>query len=182
MWARIRDTTGLRRWRTSSTTSFYITQTWIILSERAGSQKIVKIHATCWESDAPGGHWSDTLTGSIDPEGLRSTADLPRCPAPGCGAMARPAVVWFGEMLPLHEIQTASEFCSSADALISVGTSGLVSGGYGFADAVKARGGSVIEVNPNQTHLSSLADVAVRMGSAKALPLILQLVQGETLP
>ncbi len=156
-----------------------ITQNVDNLSERAGSRKIVKIHGDLLGMRCSRCHWSDTLTEPIDADGLRSGADLPRCPAPGCGAMARPAVVWFGEMLPLQEIQSATEYCISADALISVGTSGLVSGGYGLADAVRARGGSVIEVNPHQTHLSTLADVAVRMGSAKALPLILQLVRGE---
>jgi len=158
-----------------------ITQNVDNLSERAGSRKIVKIHGDLLGIRCSRCDWSDARSEPIDAAGLRSAADLPRCPAPGCGALARPTVVWFGEMLPLQEIRSASEFCASADVLISVGTSGLVSGGYGFADAVKARGGSVIEVNPNQTHLSTLADVAVRMGSARALPQILQLIRGEAI-
>ena len=63
-----------------------------------------------------------------------------------------------------------------ADAILIVGTSGAVSGGYGLADNVSALGGGVIELNPQETCLSHLADVCLRAPSAEALPALLSLL------
>ncbi len=149
-----------------------ITQNVDNLSERAGSRKMVKIHGDlmevwCWRCD-----WRSVLEEPVDPASLRSPDDVPRCPV--CGSLARPGVVWFGEMLPPEAIERALSFVERADVLLTVGTSGLVSGGYGLTGMVRGHGGRVIEVNPNETYLSDEADVLVREGSATALPAMLE--------
>ncbi len=148
-----------------------ITQNVDNLSERAGSRKLVKIHGDlmeiwCWRCE-----WKSVLEQPVDPGSLRTQDDLPRCPA--CRSLARPGVVWFGEMLPPAAIERAISFTAAADVLLTVGTSGLVSGGYGFTDYVRGHGGKVIEVNPNETYLSDQADILIRSGSATTLPAIL---------
>lgn len=152
-----------------------ITQNVDNLSERAGSRKMVKIHGDlmdvwCWRCE-----WRSVLDRPVSPASLNTPADIPRCPV--CGSLTRPGVVWFGEMLPAAAIERAISFTSAAEALITVGTSGLVSGGYGFTESVRSHGGKVIEVNPNETCLSDQADVLVRAGSASALPAILELLR-----
>lgn len=52
--------------------------------------------------------------------------DLPRCPK--CGGLARPAVVWFGE-IPFH-IDEIFELADKADLCLVVGTSSMVRTGF----------------------------------------------------
>jgi len=53
-----------------------------------------------------------------------------------------------------------------------IGTSGVVQPAASLVDAAKAYGAAIIEVNPNPSELSSLADVCVRSGCKEALPAI----------
>ncbi|BCW99011.1 MAG: NAD-dependent deacylase [Armatimonadota bacterium] len=152
-----------------------ITQNVDNLSERAGSRKLVKIHGDLMEIWCCRCHWKSVLDRPVSPDSLRTPDDLPRCP--DCGSLARPGVVWFGEMLPPAAIERAISFTAVAEVLLTVGTSGLVSGGYGFTDYVRSHGGKVIEVNPNDTYLSDQADIQIRSGSATALPAILERLQ-----
>lgn len=58
--------------------------------------------------------------GSIEP--VIPKQDLPRCTK--CGALARPGVVWFGEV-PVH-METIDELVDEADLCLVVGTSSTV--------------------------------------------------------
>lgn len=144
-----------------------VTQNIDDLSERAGSRAMVKIHGDLMAAWCTRCEWKDRLEEPVDPRTL-AVGSLPLCPR--CGSLARPGVVWFGESLPRREMDAALSFSMQADAVLIVGTSGMVSGGYGLADNVAAMGGRVIEVNPQETYLSHLADVCIRETSAKALP------------
>lgn len=53
-----------------------------------------------------------------------SVEELPRCTQPGCNGLLRPAVVWFGERIPL--LRTIDELVDKADLCIVVGTSSTV--------------------------------------------------------
>ncbi|MCC6484516.1 MAG: NAD-dependent deacylase [Armatimonadetes bacterium] len=149
-----------------------VTQNVDDLSERAGSQKIVKIHGDLLTVRCTHCGTEKRVEAYINPALLRQTDDLPVCGQ--CAGLLRPGVVWFGELLPEGLIERALLFATQSDALLVVGTSGFVSGGYGLAEAVLRAGGTVIELNPNQTHLSALAQVHVRQPSASALPAIVQ--------
>ena len=95
----------------------------------------------------------------------------PECPE--CGGLIRPGVVWFGEALPAEEWATAEQRMKTADAVLIVGTSGVVFPAAGLPMMAHAREIPIVEVTPMRTDLSPLATVVVEDTAAHALPLIL---------
>jgi NAD-dependent deacetylase len=106
------------------------------------------------------------------------TSALPRCAS--CGALLRPDVVWFGEMIPRGALIEADEAAADCDAFLSVGTSSLVYPAAGLAEVAMRRGVPVIEVNPNRTDLSPHAEVALAGPAGYLLPALWHaLAQGD---
>lgn len=66
------------------------------------------------------------------------------------------------------------EAVAHADALIVVGTSGLVYPAAGLPEYALTRGTVVVEVNPEPTPLSATATVTIRATAGAALPGLLQ--------
>ena len=97
---------------------------------------------------------------------------VPACPA--CEGPLRPAVVWFGEPLPRRALAVAEEAVSGCELMLVVGTSGVVQPAASFAWTARSRGARVIEVNPASTPISEIADVSLRGGSARLLPLLVE--------
>ncbi len=97
-------------------------------------------------------------------------ADLPRCPE--CHALLRPGVVWFGEQLPLREVQRVENFLDrdGCDVVIVVGTTATFGYIIDWALQANRNGGELIEVNPEETPLSRFATRRVREPAAIALP------------
>lgn len=87
-----------------------------------------------------------------------------------CGAYVRPGVVWFGEAIPEHAMHAADEAARSADVFVSVGTSALVYPAAGLVETALRAGAVVIEINPEPTPLSSLADHVLRAPAETLLP------------
>ena len=98
--------------------------------------------------------------------------DVPTCQA--CGDLLRPAVVWFGETLPIGALRAADEAIGSCDAILVVGTSGVVQPAASFAFSARHRGAKVIEINPEETPISEVADVVLRGPAAVELPFLLE--------
>ena len=94
----------------------------------------------------------------------------PRCQ---CGALLRPDVVWFGEMLPEHAIARASAAIIGADLLLVIGTSGAV---YPAAGLVSLHRGLSIEVNPQTSGVSSACSFAIASRAAEAVPALVEAV------
>jgi NAD-dependent deacetylase len=61
--------------------------------------------------------------------------------------------------------------------MLLVGTSAQVYPAAGFPLDVKRSGGSLIEVNPNETPLTEVADVVLRAPSGESLPLVVTRLQ-----
>lgn len=101
-------------------------------------------------------------------EGSEDTADLPSCSA--CGSLLRPDVVWFGEMLDPAVLGEAQRLAAEAEVCLVIGTSAVVHPAAGLANETKRRGGRVIEVNPEETPLSAIADCCVRSSATEAIP------------
>jgi NAD-dependent deacetylase len=106
-----------------------------------------------------------------EPVDATSTSTLPRCGA--CAALLRPAVVWFGEMLPEPVLQEAFHWAGSADAALVVGTSALVHPAASLPLLVRDRGGALIEVNPVESPLTPGAAVSLRAPAGSVLPEVL---------
>jgi NAD-dependent deacetylase len=135
----------------------------------AGSRRVVELHGNifryrCFDRDHPVAEWPET--GEVPP----------RC---ACGSLLRPDVVWFGELLSAADLDRAYAALAACDTLLVVGTSGLVYPAAGFAELARGVGARVIEVNPDPTPLSALADVVVRAGARDALPPIVARLERE---
>ena len=135
------------------------------LHERAGTQNVVRFHGSIWELRCADGcgtpAWQDR-SAHLDP--------LPaRCP--GCGGLARPGVVWFGEPIDPDVLARAASACE-CDVFLSVGTSSIVYPAAGLVHAARRHGAFTAEINPVATEAAGMVDVAVSMPAEEALPLL----------
>ena len=87
--------------------------------------------------------------------------------------MARPDIVWFGESLEPANIERAFAEASTADVCLVVGTSGVVQPAASMAAVTRRAGGAVIEVNPDETPITSIATVSIRGTAVETVPAIL---------
>ncbi|HEX9164152.1 MAG TPA: NAD-dependent deacylase [Thermoanaerobaculia bacterium] len=109
-------------------------------------------------------------------EGTTSVCDDPLDKLPPhcrCGALLRPDVVWFGELLPEDALARASVAIIGADLLLVIGTSGVV---YPAAGLVSLARGISIEVNPE---VSSACMFRVAGRAAEEVPVIANAVRSS---
>jgi len=141
-----------------------ITQNVDDLHRLAGSRNVLEVH---------GNIWIDRCTG-CGQEVRRTIEDhsdeIPWCGA--CGAMMRPGVVWFGEMLPDGVFERAQSAAGNCDVMFVVGTSSVVYPAASLGSWAKANGAFVVEVNPDDTPLSGVVDVRFPFASGAVLPAI----------
>ncbi len=132
------------------------------LHARAGSTRMVELHGNisrvkCSRDHGVVTRWDEPLD------------DLPpRCPR--CGAFLRPDVVWFEEMLPESALLAAEEAARHCDLMLVVGTSAEIYPAAALPETAQRAGALVVEVNPDATSLSAVADHVIRAPSGRALP------------
>jgi NAD-dependent deacetylase len=129
----------------------------------AGSKKVIELHGSIW-----------TLV-CVECGNSSENRDvpikiLPRC---ACGGLLRPGVVWFGESLPEGALFRAFEASSNAECVLVVGTSGVVQPAASLALRAKGAGAFVAEINPDETPLSSIADLRLAGKAGELLPALL---------
>ncbi len=96
----------------------------------------------------------------------------PHC---SCGSILRPDVVLFGEQLPEQALRRALNLAETCDLILVIGTSMLVYPASSLPLIVLRRGLPVIEINPEETPLTSLAGVISIHGAAgQILPLLVE--------
>ena len=147
-----------------------ITQNVDGLHERAGSCGVLNLHGQLMQNK-----WLERACDRCgDPQQApqRLTGAPPCCPA--CGNMLRPAVVWFGENLPMNLWNQADQAASACDVMLVVGTSGAVYPAAGLAKIARRHGAKVVIVNPHASELDQLAHVLLQGSAASVLPLLLQ--------
>lgn len=96
---------------------------------------------------------------------------LPSCP--DCGALLRPAVVWFGEMLDWETLERAFEAARASPVCVVAGTSALVHPAASLPAATLAAGGDLVEINPRNTPLSGRARWRLAGSAGQLLPKLL---------
>ena len=122
------------------------------LHARAGSVQIQELHGNLWKVRC-------TSCEVTQEDRTTEFSGLPHCRA--CNGLLRPHIVWFGETLDLMTIQTSLEWMRTADLIFVVGTSGVVEPAAGFVRDAKLHGVFVVEVNPEETALTSVANVSL---------------------
>ena len=145
-----------------------ITQNVDNLHRLAGSNRVLELHGNIYHnkcSECDRGHESDV---EIDPN------DIPTCSF--CGGKLRPDVVWFGEMLPEAVLTEAFEKAERAEVFFSVGTSALVQPAASLPLIAKRAGATLVEINPEPTPLTHLADFPFQGKSGEVLPEIVAAV------
>ncbi len=127
-----------------------ITQNVDGLHAAAGSKNIIELHGSIWRMRCTscGSRWNDR---NVPLEELP-----PLCPS--CGERARPDVVWFGETLDPVVLDRAFETVKSARMTLVIGTSGIVYPAAELPRVCKTHGASLIEINTEETPISSIAD------------------------
>lgn len=142
-----------------------VTQNVDDLHLRAGTRDLIRLHGSIWEMscwapcDGAPQRWRDERVPLPEP--------LPRCPH--CAALARPAVVWFGEPLNARDLRAAHE-AAACDVFIAAGTSAVVYPAAGLIDSARARGAFTVEINLESTSASAAVDVAIQGAAEEVLP------------
>jgi NAD-dependent deacetylase len=134
-----------------------VTQNVDDLHVRAGTRNLVRLHGSIWELTCSSGcahsprRWRD--------ERVPLPELPPKCPA--CGALARPAVIWFGESLDPEDLRQAYR-AAECDVFLTIGTSALVHPAAGLVDAAKLNGAFTAEINPEATPASGSVSTTIR--------------------
>jgi NAD-dependent deacetylase len=149
---------------TTKPTFTLITQNVDGLHDLAGSRRILKLHGDIWRVRC-------TVCGADWPDRRATLPTLP--PHCGCGGMARPGVVWFGEQLPAGIIEEAEHAASAAQVFLVIGTSAVVYPAAGLVPFAKQSGATVIEINPEQTAYSAVVDFSFQEPAGELLPKLL---------
>jgi len=136
------------------------------LHQQAGSTRVVELHGNIMRSKC-------SRTGRpIEDSWIEANPGRPpRSPHHPQG-FARPAVVWFGELLPAGAMERATAAALQCDVCFSIGTSTLVQPAASLPFAALRAGATVIEINPSQTALSDLADFSLQATAVSALTAI----------
>ena len=144
-----------------------ITQNIDGLHAEAGSSDILELHGNIRRFKCLRGHrgWSQQDLAGQD-------VVPPRCPKPTCDAMVRPDVIWFGEMLDQATIGRAMIESEACNAMLIVGTSGVVQPAASLPYYARQAGARIIEVNPTQSGLTALVDIYLPGPAGEILPRI----------
>ena len=103
----------------------------------------------------------------------------PRCAAPDCPGVVKGDTVMFGEPIPPLALARCEAETALADCFITVGTSAVVYPAAAFPIEAARQGVPLIEVNPEETPLTALADIVVRAASGEALPALVAAVRHQ---
>ncbi len=136
------------------------------LHHLAGSRRVLELHGNIWKARC-------TRCGAVADYREVPVKFPPACVR--CGGMLRPHVVWFGESLDEVIIDATVEALSCCDVLLVIGTSGTVYPVAGFPAVARERGAFLVEVNPQRTPISGLADVVLLGRANEVVP---QMISG----
>ena len=136
--------------------SAVITQNIDRLHSLAGSRDVVEVHGSIATSVCLRCGSTATLE-----EVLALLEEAPAPPCPTCGAILKPNVVMFGELLPAAAIDRAFELARSARLLLVVGSTLEVYPVAGLPLETLGGGGAVAIVNRGPTALDELAELRI---------------------
>jgi NAD-dependent deacetylase len=138
----------------------------------AGSRRIVELHGSLWRSrcsacDAP----------AVEDRSTEVAHPLPACDA--CGALMRPDIVWFGEMLDqghewaVRHFVTAAEVARARLVFLAIGTSGNVYPAAGYVRYAKDLGAETWLANADEAANAHWFDQVVAGPATEVVPALL---------
>jgi NAD-dependent deacetylase len=135
------------------------------LHQAAGNGSVVELHGSLWV-------WRCTRCGVERQEREVPFKEYPpRC---ACGGARRPAVVWFGEMLPEPALEQARDALETCDFFFSIGTSAVVEPAASFIHIARHHGAKTVEINRDATPISGIVDWSLRGKAGEILPELVQ--------
>jgi len=141
-----------------------ITQNIDLLHERAGSRDVVEVHGSIRRSTCPGCGDQYPLARALE---LLAESGAPACPA--CGAILKPDVVFFGELLPAAAIDRAFALAAGAGLLLVVGSALEVFPVASLPYETLNAGGAVAIVNRGPTAFDSRAELKLDAPAGETL-------------
>jgi NAD-dependent deacetylase len=150
-----------------------ITQNIDLLHTRAGSEDVVEVHgsirtASCLEC---GRVYPLAAPAKRDaPPTVSTSLPVPRCE---CGAVLKPDVVFFGELLPQAEIDRAYELARAAALMLVVGSALEVFPVAELPLETLRSGGVLAIVNRGETALDAKAELKIDGSAGETLSAVL---------
>jgi NAD-dependent deacetylase len=152
--------------------SAVVTQNIDLLHSRAGSSEVVEVHGSIRRTVCLRCAATERLETLLEQLDERTT---PVCRA--CGAVPKPDVVLFGELLPATAIARADRFAADAALLLVVGTTLEVWPVGGLPERTKEAGGAVAIVNRGPTAFDRRADIRLEGGAGEILTAVLDVLE-----
>lgn len=146
-----------------------ITQNVDGLHQAAGSRRVIEYHGNPQELVC-------VDCGMRYPSARKIAEGIPpRC---GCSAILKPDIVFFGEPIPWEAQEQAEEDARSCRVLLVIGTSAQVAPACDIPGIAKGEGAFVIEINPEETVLTSrITDIHLPGTASEAVTRLVEMVR-----
>jgi NAD-dependent deacetylase len=151
-----------------------VTQNVDNLHERAGSTQVIHLHGSLFAPRCAACHSPGQFV-SYAPDVSAIEVEPPHCEH--CGECIRPGVVWFGEDLPQAQFRKARDLVNASDAMLVIGTSGVVYPAAELPINASEQGKFVAEINHEPSDLSPHMHVQWSVSAAQGLPQLLDLLR-----
>jgi len=138
-----------------------ITQNIDGLHHAAGSRNVVELHGNIWRVRCTG-------CGRVTENRTVPLPGLPTCMS--CGALLRPHVVWFGEMLEEHILNSAFNALEACRILLIIGTSGVVQPAASMGMYAQKHGAFVAEINLEPTPQTDVYQLSICGKAGEIVP------------
>jgi NAD-dependent deacetylase len=153
-----------------------VTQNIDLLHERAGSRDVIEVHGSIRTATCPACGRVHRLDEVLE----LLAAGAPRCLT--CGAVPKPDVVFFGELLPPAAIERAFALAATARLLLVVGSTLEVYPVAGLPLETVRTGGQVAIVNRGPTAFDGRAAIRIEGSAGEVLSgLVERFAEGNTM-
>lgn len=146
------------------------------LHQRAGSSRVEELHGSIHRFRCAADCQGAPTIIELPPEALQSDR-APHCPH--CDEFVRPDVVWFGETLPGDVIDRAFTAAATCNAMLVVGTSGVVQPAASLPFVARQYGAEVIEVNTEPSEVTRFASIYLQGAAGEVLPGLIAALQAR---
>ncbi|MHC1566799.1 MAG: SIR2 family NAD-dependent protein deacylase [Candidatus Syntropharchaeia archaeon] len=144
-----------------------ITQNVDSLHQEAGSKDVIEFHGN--------NRWLVCMECRKKYRADKPVEEIPpRCE---CGGVLKPDAVFFGEPIPVDALYRSQEESEKCDVMLVIGTSGVVQPAASMPSIAKRSGARIVEINPEPTMITPIADYFLQGSAAKILPRIVEEVE-----